>query len=104
MQPITDLAYSELSIKTDDAFLTQYAKLILKGVANVIKENKVEYSKIKESNAKERELVLRGVEDVKSPMSKFLNIKDSKISGSGSMRQEVQPYVDMLVAAHLLQD
>jgi hypothetical protein len=104
MQPINDLAYLELSIKTDDAFLTQYAKLILKGVANVIKENKVEYSKIKDSNAKERELVLIGVEAVQSPTSKFLNIKDSKISGSGNMKQEVPAYVDMLIAAHLLQD
>jgi hypothetical protein len=104
MQPITDLAYLELSLKVDDAFLTQYAKLILKGVANVIKENKLEYSKIKDSNKAERELVLVGVEAVKAPMSKFLSIKDSKISGSGNMRQEVQPYVDMLIAAYLLQD
>jgi hypothetical protein len=104
MQPITDFSYLELDIKVDDAFLTQYAKLILKGVDTVIKENKPEYSKIKDSNKQERELVLVGVEAVKSPMSKFLNIKDSKIAGSGNMRQEVQPYVDMLVAAHLLQD
>ncbi|NCP62499.1 MAG: hypothetical protein GW748_04225 [Alphaproteobacteria bacterium] len=104
MQPITDFAYLESDIKVDDAFLTQYAKLILKGVDTVIKENKAEYSKIKDSNKQERELVLVGVEAVKSPMSKFLNIKDSKIAGSGNMRQEVQPYVDMLVAAHLLQD
>ncbi|HBN21930.1 MAG TPA: hypothetical protein DD412_01675 [Holosporales bacterium] len=104
MQPITDLTYLELSVKVDDAFLTQYAKLILKGVTRVIKENKVEYGKIKDSNKEERELVLVGVEAVKSHMSKFLSIKDSKISGSGNMRQEVQPYVDMLIAAHLLQD
>ncbi len=104
MQPITDFAYLESDIKVDDAFLTQYAKLILQGVATVIKENKAEYSKIKDSNKQERELVLVGVEAVKSPMSKFLNIKDSKIAGSGNMKQEVQPYVDMLVAAHLLQD
>lgn len=104
MKPFKDLAYSEVKIKVDDVFLTQYAKLILKGIASVIKENKSEYGKIKESNKEERELVFVNVEAVKSPMGKFLTIKDSKILGSGNMRQEVPTYVDMLIAAHLLQD
>ena len=104
MQPIDDLGYAELPIKIDGAFLTEYANLILQRVASVMKGNKSEYGKIKDSNKAERELVLIGVEAVKAPLNKFLSVKDSKISGSGDMKQEVQPYVDMLIAAYLLQE
>ena len=65
---------------------------------------KVEYSKIKDSNTKARELVLVGVETVKSPMSKLLSLKDPKVWGAVNMKEEVPAYVDMLIAAHLLQD
>lgn len=103
IQMMDALNYGELKIKIDEKFLSHYAKLILQRVAEIMKGNKKEYKNIKESNAADRGLILSGVSDIKSPLNKFLVIKNAAIAGSGDMKQEVQPYVDRLIAAYLLQ-